>query len=207
MAADQTETILSRVRAWLTGDQKAQIESVIPPQDDDTLAQALETDINEYLTTIASGSRTRSGCCSGFTCFGCEFKKVYNCRCGCAQCRSQRVPANELIVNNGATDLKNATRVTHRIRMPHSTMVRMQISGAYRKQTIAQTPSEQPDSVEKQISVESLAALFPELPEQECIGTPSWSAIANSTSPARSTSTQTPKKPTGLPLPYKVSIR
>ena len=202
-ANDQTESILARVKAWLMGSERAQIESVIPPQSDDTLAEALEQDFNHYLTTTASEyyPDTKRMLFRVYL-FGCEFKKVYNCPLRLRPV-SESVPANEVIVNNGATDLRNATRVTHRIRMPHSTLVRMQIAGAYRKTKIVQTPSEQPDPVEKAESVVAGKALFPQLPADhrhtvmECyceLDIPGEEHLDEE------------KEPTGLPLPYKVSI-
>ena len=41
------------------------------------------------------------------------------------------VDAEDLIVNNNATDLSNAKRITHRIYMRQSVVKRMQIIGAY----------------------------------------------------------------------------
>jgi hypothetical protein len=45
---------------------------------------------------------------------------------------SESVDADDLIVNNAATDLSNASRATHRIYMRPSTVKRMQILGAYK---------------------------------------------------------------------------
>jgi hypothetical protein len=44
---------------------------------------------------------------------------------------SESVDAEDLIVSNAATDMYNAARITHRIKMRRSILRRMQISGAY----------------------------------------------------------------------------
>ena len=201
--ADTTDTILSRAKKWLMGDPKAQAEAAVPPQGADQLAQVLETDLNHYLTTTASEyyPDTKRMLFRVYL-FGCEFKKVYNCPLRLRPV-SESVPANEVIVNNGATDLKNATRVTHRIRMPHSTLVRMQLAKAYRKSKIVQTPSEQPDQIEKATSVVAGTTLFPSLPADhrhtimECYCELDIQGLEH---------TDEDGDFTGLPLPYKVSI-
>jgi hypothetical protein len=71
---------------------------------------------------------------------GTSFKKVYNCPLRNRPV-SESVDANDLIVNDAATDLANAKRVTHRIQMKPSTVKRMQIIGAYRDIDLA-TPLE-----------------------------------------------------------------
>ena len=62
---------------------------------------------------------------------GSAFKKVYFCPLR-GRPVSESVDADDLIVNNAATDLKNAKRVTHRIYMRSSTVRRMQILGVYK---------------------------------------------------------------------------
>jgi hypothetical protein len=54
---------------------------------------------------------------------------------------SESVDAEDLIVNNNATDLRNAKRVTHRVMMRPSTVKRLQILGVYRDVDLA-TPTE-----------------------------------------------------------------
>ena len=61
---------------------------------------------------------------------GTAFKKVYFCPLR-GRPVSESVDAENLIVNNSATDLANALRVTHRSFMKPSTIKRMQIIGAY----------------------------------------------------------------------------
>ena len=205
VSSDQRQSILARIKAWFQGtDQFAELESLLPQQSPDTLADALEKDLNKYLTTTASEyyPDTKRMLFRVYL-FGCEFKKVYNCPIRLRPV-SESVPANELIVNNGATDLRNATRVTHRIRMTHATLLRMQIAGAYRKTKIyTETASENPDPVERSISTTVGNAIFPALPSDhrhtimECYCEIDLAGFEH---------VDKDGEETGLALPYKVSI-
>ena len=98
----------------------------------DQLANDLENDLNHYLTSTAKEyypDTDRMLLMLGFG--GTAFKKVYNCPLRNRPV-SESVDADDLIVNNSATDLSNAKRVTHRIFMRPSTVKRMQILGVYR---------------------------------------------------------------------------
>lgn len=200
---DARKSVLSWIKRWMGGDKAAELEAQLPAQDDDELADALQKDINHYLKTTASEYYPDTMRMLFRTyLFGCEFKKVYNCPIRMRPV-SESVPANEVIVNNGATDLRNATRITHRIRMSHSTLIRMQIAGAYRKTRLVETPVEQPDAVERVQKQVSGIALFPSLPGDarhtimECyceIDIPGFEHLDKD------------GEETGLPLPYKVSI-
>jgi hypothetical protein len=99
---------------------------------EDQMANALERDLNHYLTSTASEyypDTDRMLLNLGFG--GTAFKKVYYCPLRNRPV-SETVDADDLIVNNDATDLSNAKRVTHRIMMRPSTVKRMQILGVYR---------------------------------------------------------------------------
>lgn len=99
---------------------------------EDQMANALERDLNHYLTSTASEyypDTDRMLLTLGFG--GTAFKKVYYCPLRNRPV-SETVDADDLIVNNDATDLSNAKRVTHRIMMRPSTVKRMQILGVYR---------------------------------------------------------------------------
>lgn len=98
----------------------------------DTLANALEKDFNHYLTVTATEyypDTDRMLLMLGFG--GTAFKKVYSCPLRNRPV-SEHVDAEDLIVNNDATDLRNAKRVTHRVMMKPSTVKRLQILGVYR---------------------------------------------------------------------------
>jgi len=99
---------------------------------EDQLGDALENDMNHYLTAVAKEyypDTDRMLFMLGFG--GTAFKKVYYCPLRNRPV-SETVDAEDLIVNNSATDLSNAKRITHRIMMRPSVVKRMQIIGAYR---------------------------------------------------------------------------
>lgn len=98
----------------------------------DQLADDLENDLNHYLTSTAKEyypDTDRMLLMLGFG--GTAFKKVYFCPLRNRPV-SESVDADDLIVNNSATDLANAKRVTHRLTMKASTVKRMQILGVYK---------------------------------------------------------------------------
>jgi len=122
---------------------------------DDQLGNALESDLNHYLTAVAKEyypDTDRMLLMLGFG--GTAFKKVYFCPLRNRPV-SETVDADDLIVNNAATDLSNAKRVTQRIYMRPSTVKRMQILGAYRDIELS-TPNE-PDYDEVQKAERALA--------------------------------------------------
>ena len=99
---------------------------------EDQDANALEEDMNHYLTAVATEyypDTDRMLLMLGFG--GTAFKKGYFC-----PLRNrpviESVDADDLIVNNEATDLRNAKRVTHRSMMRPSVVKRLQILGVYR---------------------------------------------------------------------------
>lgn len=116
---------------------------------DDSLADALEKDLNHYLTAVATEyypDTDRMLFMLGFG--GTAFKKVYYC-----PLRSrpviESVDAEDLIVNNAATDLANAKRITHVIKMRPSTVKRMQILGVYRDVDLSAPVAFTPNSAEQ----------------------------------------------------------
>ena len=99
---------------------------------EDQIANALEMDLNHYLTSVASEyypDTDRMLLMLGFG--GTSFKKVYNCPLRDRPV-SETIDADDLIVNNSATDLRNAKRITHRAYMRPSTVKRLQILGVYK---------------------------------------------------------------------------
>lgn len=98
---------------------------------EDQMANALERDFNHYLTSTATEyypDTDRMYLLLGFG--GTAFKKVYYCPLRNRPV-SESVDADDLIVNNDATDLANARRVTHRLTMRPTTVRRMQLLGVY----------------------------------------------------------------------------
>jgi hypothetical protein len=106
----------------------------------DQLANALERDLNTYLTTTATEyypDTDRMLWWLGYG--GTMFKKVYPCPLR-RRPVSEMVDAKDLIVSDAVTDLANAPRVTHEITMRRSVLKRMQILGVYRNVSLTDTP-------------------------------------------------------------------
>lgn len=114
------------------GPVKIRNDSNDPTLGQDQLANALERDMNHYLTGVATEyypDTDRMLLMLGFG--GTSFKKVYFCPLRNRPV-SESVDADDLIVNNSATDLSNAKRITHRVFMRQSTVKRLQILDVYR---------------------------------------------------------------------------
>ncbi len=100
--------------------------------EEDRLGDALEKDLNHFLTVTAREyypDTDRMLLMLGFG--GTTFKKVYFCPLRNRPV-SETVDADDLIVNESATDLTNASRVTHRVNLKASTVKRLQILDVYR---------------------------------------------------------------------------
>lgn len=98
----------------------------------DKLANALEKDMNHYLTKTAKEyypDTDRMLLLLGFS--GISFKKGYHDPIKRRPVIAS-IDAKDLIVSNSATNIDGAGRVTHRIMMKPSTLKRMQLLGAYR---------------------------------------------------------------------------
>ena len=114
----------------------------------DRLADALENDLNHYLTAVATEyypDTDRMLLMLGFG--GTSFKKVHFCPLRNRPV-SETVDAEDLIVNNAATDLSNAKRITHRVYMRPSVVRRMQILGVYKDVDLHTPNMAQLDSVQ-----------------------------------------------------------
>lgn len=124
---------------------------VQPPDNDEKEAESLETDFNHYLTVTASEYYPDTDRMLFFVGFGgTGFKKVYNCPLR-RRPVSESVDAKDLIVSNTATDLKNAGRITHLIRMRPSVVKRMQLIGAYRDIKLQEMSSSEEGPVEQKV--------------------------------------------------------
>ena len=98
----------------------------------DDLGAALEKDMNHYLTVTATEYVPDTDRMLFYIGFGGDgFKKVYNCPLR-RRPVSESVDAEDIIVSDHATDIRNCGRVTHRIKMRPAILRRMQILGAYR---------------------------------------------------------------------------
>jgi hypothetical protein len=118
--------------------------------EEDRIANALETDLNHFLTTTATEyypDTDRMLLMLGFG--GTAFKKVYFCPLRNRPV-SETVDADDLIVNNAATDLRNAKRITHRSYMRPSIVRRLQILGVYKDIDLSQAKAPKLDSVQRE---------------------------------------------------------
>lgn len=169
----------------------------------DQLGQALETDLNHYLTAIATEyypDTDRMLFMTGFG--GSGFKKVYQCPLR-QRPVSESVLAEDLIVNQEATDLGNAQRVTQRIMMRNSIVKRMQIMGHYRDIVLGDSMPRQPDALEEakkdQQGIQDTSTLRPQDREREIYEVYCELDVAGFEH-------QHKGKASGLPVPYVVTI-
>jgi len=165
-------------------------------------ARNLEKDLNYYLTQVASEyyPDTRymlwwTGLASG------TFKKVYRCPLR-QRPVSEYVDGTDLIVPASATDLKNAQRVTHEVKMARDTMRAMQIEGVYRD-VVLHDPMQAPIGVvqAKVASVDGKAPQPQRIEDQEYTVYEVYCKLD-----LRGHEHTVKGKPTGLPLPYRVTI-
>ena len=132
------------------GPVKVRVDSNQGSPDLDLQAEYLEKDFNHYLTATAKEyypDTDKMLFMLGFG--GSAFKKVYYCPLRNRPV-SETVDADDLIVNNEATDLSNARRITHRISMRPSVVKRMQIIGAYRDVDLGQAKQKELDAVQRE---------------------------------------------------------
>ena len=168
------------------------------------LASALETDMNHYLTAVATEYYPDTDRMLFWVGAGGQgIKKVYNCPLR-RRPVSESVDAEDIIVSNAATNLENCGRITHRIRMRPSTLARMQIIGAYRDVNIGsamQYPMLDPVEKKKaEIQGVKPAAARPEDADHEIYETYCELNIAGYEHKGKK------GKNSGLQCPYKVTI-
>lgn len=131
----------------------------------DLQADALEKDLNHYLTAVATEyypDSDRMLLMLGFG--GTSFKKVYNCPIRNRPV-SETVDADDLIVNNAATDLANAKRVTQRVFLRPSTVKRLQILGVYKDVSLHTPNAPKLDSLQREEKAQQ--GLMPETQNPE----------------------------------------
>lgn len=116
----------------------------------DSLADALEKDFNHYLTTTAQEYYPDTDRMLFTVFFGGQgVKKVYNCPLR-RRPVSESIAMEDFIVSNALTDLGNASRITHRIKMRPSVLKRMQLLGVYLDINVGiPTQSTQPNAVDQ----------------------------------------------------------
>lgn len=170
-------------------------------QSNDELSQALEKDLNHYLTAVATEYIPDTDRMLFYVGFGGDgFKKVYNCPLR-RRPVSESIDAEDLIISNTATDLRNSGRVTHRIKMRQSTLKRMQILGAYRDIDLSPPTISAQNAVDKKLEAISGVTESNKLPEDRDfeIYETYCELDLDEFAPEQF-------KGKGLPLPYRVTI-
>lgn len=169
---------------------------------DDNLAKELGKTLNAFLRLTATEyypdtDKLLFGV--GFS--GAGFKKGYSCPLR-QRPVLESVDAADLIISNSASDLESAPRVTHRILMDKATFIRMQIAGAYRRVVDLSTEAKETTVVEDKIaSTQGLDSKTSRTQDEgktiyECYCTydiPGYEHLIDG-------------EPSGLPLPYKITI-
>jgi hypothetical protein len=168
----------------------------------DQLANALEKDMNHYLTSTAKEyypDTDRMLLMLGFS--GTAFKKVYFCPLRNRPV-SETVDANDLIVNDAATDLTNARRVTHRVVMKPSVVKRLQILGVYRDVSLSDPVSAALDAI--QTEKNSIQGINPETADPEDRNREIYECYCELD--IKGFEHKNKGKETGLEIPYRVTI-
>lgn len=167
----------------------------------DELAQALERDMNDYLTRWAPEYYPDMDRGLFLLFYGGNlFKKVYNHplkRRPVSEC----IPLTKLIVSEDATDIDDANRVTHESNLVHSIVRRMQIAGEWRDVILGEPlPPQNPASLkEKQAMGISPMAIRPKDQERTIYETYCDLDLTDY-------GMTEPGQPDDLPLPYVVTI-
>lgn len=162
-------------------------------------AEALEKDMNYYLTTVAKEyypDFDRMMFLQGFS--GCTFRKVYRCPVR-RRPVSEYITGMDFIVNNNAVSLQDCERKTHRIKMRPSVVKRMQYLGHYRKVELV-IPSENPTENEKRVKEIEGIDSTPSIQEDN------RHTIYETYCELELDSVQEEGAPEGIPLPYRVTM-
>lgn len=113
-------------------------------------AERLEKDINVFLTnTCTEYVPDTDKLLFGVGSCGAGFKKGYHDPLK-RRPTLESVDAEDLIISNNATDLQNAARITHVIKMSKTVLIRMQIAGAYRDVALS-SPDDLTNAVERKV--------------------------------------------------------
>jgi hypothetical protein len=185
------------------GPAKVAEDTAAATSDLDDVADALEKGLNHYLTATdkpyvpdTDAMLLRIGV------DGCTFKKVYHDPI-LRRPVSRAIYGEDLIVNNSATSVYDAKRMTHRVMMGPSTLRRMQLVGAYRDIPVGDPGWQQKDA--PQIQSEQVAGVRKnESAEQEDRDHEIFECYCELDLPGFEHETK--GRPDGLALPYKVAI-
>jgi hypothetical protein len=170
-------------------------------QDTDEQAERLEKDLNVFLTSTSTEYMPDSKRMMwGVVWSGAGFKKGYHCPLR-RRPVLESIDAEKLVISNNATDIQNASRVTHLVDMDHPTFIRMKIAGAYRDVELT-TPEESIDPFTKKVGRLQGVQLTGNDPADT--NRVIYECYADLNIPGYEHKHK--GKVSGLPLPYKVSI-
>jgi hypothetical protein len=168
----------------------------------DQQAERLEKDLNVFLTSTSTEYiPDHKRMIWGVVWSGAGFTKGYHCPIR-RRPTIESIDAAKLIVSNNATDLQNANRVTHEIDMNKSTFIRMKIAGAYRDCELS-APEAETNTLKQKIAKQQGIQITGTDPED--LDRVIWECYADIEVPGYEHK-DSKGKPTGLPLPFKISI-
>ena len=185
------------------GPAKVTEDTAAAPTELDDLSDALEKILNHYLTVVdkpwvpdTDAMLLRIGV------DGSVFKKVYHDPI-LRRPISRAVYGEDVIINNSATSIYDAKRITHRVMMAPSTFRRMQLAGAYLDIPVGDPGWKMKDAPELQ-SEEIGGVRKNESPEQEDRDHEIFECYCELD--LEGFEHKTRGKPDGLAVPYKVAI-
>lgn len=139
--------------------------SELPEGQKDLLGEALQRDMNYYLTTVATEFAPETSHMLLWGCYfgGSGFKKVYTHPLK-KRPYSEAVSPENLIVSDATKDFDACERITHQIEMRQSVMKRYQAKGIYRKVDLA-PPTPVANVVQENIATTQGVAIAKQRPE------------------------------------------
>ena len=184
------------------GPIKISDEEVTESEQGDDLAEALERDMNHYLTVTASEyyPDTSHMLLWGTLFGGSGFKKIYRCPMR-KRPVSESVDTKNLIVSDTTKNLKSCARITHEIPMRPSLMKRMRFIGAYKVKSELPEPSPTVNPMDAQIAAMQGTDPTPKRPEDQPFTL--WESQCELDLPDFAPGKF---KNEGIPLPYLVTI-
>lgn len=169
----------------------------------DIHAEELERDFNHYLTVTAPEyypDTERMFFDLGFS--GTAFKKVYLCPIR-RRPVSEFVPIRDVIISNAEASAWSSQRITHVIKMPPSTLRRMQLLGVYRNVPLSTPQPVKKNAVEEKI--ENMQGVIPSYTTMlEMEPRDIYECYCELDLPGFEHEDE--EGPTGLRLPYRVTI-
>jgi len=166
------------------------------------LATELEKDLNYYMTTTASEyyPDTRYMLWWTYLASG-TFKKIYQCPLR-RRPVSESVDMKDLIIPSNSTDLKNAGRITHEVKMRKSVLRRMQIAKVYKDVEVGEVMPGTVNAVDQKIASTEGVKVRPQRQEDQDYTIYECYCELD----IKGHEHKDGGKPSGLPLPYRVTI-